>query len=136
MTRHIVPTETRPARLEALAKLPPFLELADRRAVVAGGGDPVAWKAELLAAAGAHVEVFADDPAAELRAVAAANPTVTLRRRSWTPADLDGASVAVAEAEGDEAERFAAEARGRGVLVNVIDQPAFCDIQFGAIVNR
>ncbi|HEX2135161.1 MAG TPA: siroheme synthase CysG [Microvirga sp.] len=136
MTRLIAPAETRPARLGALAKLPVFLDVADRRAVVSGGGEPVAWKAELLAAAGAQVAVFAADPAPELQAVVSVNPSITLWRRAWQPADLEGAAVAVAEAEGEEAERFAAEARGRGVLVNVIDQPAFCDFQFGAIVNR
>ena len=31
---------------------------------------------------------------------------------------------------------FAAAARAAGVPVNVIDQPAFCDFSFGAIVNR
>jgi uroporphyrin-III C-methyltransferase/precorrin-2 dehydrogenase/sirohydrochlorin ferrochelatase len=45
--------------------------------------------------------------------------------------------VAVAEEEDpEEAARFAAAARARGALVNVIDNPPFCDFQFGAIVNR
>ncbi|HEX2510944.1 MAG TPA: siroheme synthase CysG [Microvirga sp.] len=136
MTRHIAPTETRPARLQALAKLPVFLDLSGRRAVLAGGGDPLAWKAELLAAAGAEVFVFADDAEPELLALASSTPSISLAARAWQPADLDGAAVAVAEADGEEAARFAAEARGRGALVNVIDQPAFCDFQFGAIVNR
>jgi len=136
MTRHIAPAETRPARLQPLAKLPVFLDLARRRAVVAGGREPVIWKAELLAAAGAEVLVFAETPSPELAALAAATPAITIEARPWRPADLDGAALAVAEGEGDEAARFATEARRRGVLVNVIDQPAFCDFQFGAIVNR
>ncbi len=136
MTRHIAPAETRPARLDALAKLPIFLDLEGRRVVVAGSGEPVAWKAELVAAAGARVIVLAPEPSEELQALAAAEAAVTLVQRPWRPEDLDGAVVAIAEAEGEEAARFAAEARGRGALVNVIDQPAFCDFQYGAIVNR
>lgn len=136
MTRHIAPTETRPARLQALAKLPVFLDLTGQKTVVAGNGEPVVWKAELLAAAGAEVRVFADDPSPELSALAAATPSIRVLPRPWRPDDLDGAVVAVAEAEGDEAARFAAAARSRGALVNVIDQPGFCDFQFGAIVNR
>ncbi len=136
MTRHVAPTETRPARLQPLAKLPVFLDLAGRKAVVAGGGEPVVWKAELLAAAGARVLVKAEEQIHELEALAAAEPRIALVRGRWRPADLDGAAIAVAEAEGDEAAEFAASARGRGVAVNVIDQPAFCDFQFGAIVNR
>ena len=42
-----------------LAKLPVFLDLNGRRAVLAGGGPAAAWKAELLAAAGADVHLYA-----------------------------------------------------------------------------
>jgi uroporphyrin-III C-methyltransferase/precorrin-2 dehydrogenase/sirohydrochlorin ferrochelatase len=137
MTRHVAPEETRPARLSPLAKLPIFLDLAGRRAVVAGSGDPVAWKAELLAAAGATVSVFAETASPELAALAAAHPgRIVPVPRGWRPDDLEGCTVAVAEAKGEEAARFAAAARSAGALVNVIDQPAYCDFQFGAIVNR
>jgi uroporphyrin-III C-methyltransferase / precorrin-2 dehydrogenase / sirohydrochlorin ferrochelatase len=44
--------------MDALARLPVFLALEGRRAVVAGGSAQAAWKAELLSAAGARVEVF------------------------------------------------------------------------------
>ncbi|MDQ4135889.1 MAG: hypothetical protein M3158_06890, partial [Pseudomonadota bacterium] len=136
MTRHIAPTETRPARLQPLTKLPVFLDLAGQTAVVSGSGDPVVWKAELLAAAGAEVRVFAEVSVPELSALAAAMPSVTVVPRRWRAEDIDGAAVAVAEAYGEEAQHFAAAARSRGALVNVIDQPAYCDFQFGAIVNR
>ena len=136
MTRHIVPAETRPARLDALASLPVFLDLAGRRVVIAGGGEPVAWKAELAAAAGGSVTVFAPIASPELMALAAAHPSIALHARSWRPEDLDGATVAIADADDEEAARFSAAARGRGALVNVVDKPAFCDFQFGAIVNR
>ena len=52
-------------RMGALATLPVFYKLQDKKALVAGGSDAAAWKAELLAAAGAVVHVFAEklDPA-------------------------------------------------------------------------
>jgi uroporphyrin-III C-methyltransferase / precorrin-2 dehydrogenase / sirohydrochlorin ferrochelatase len=53
-------------RMEPLARLPVFLALSGKRAVIAGNTPAVAWKAELLAAAGAEVEVFADQPCEEL----------------------------------------------------------------------
>ena len=43
-----------------LARLPVFLALEGKRAVLAGGSAAAAWKAELLSAAGARVEVYAD----------------------------------------------------------------------------
>ena len=57
MTRHVAPADTRPVRLQPLATLPVFLDLGGQKAVVAGSGEPVVWKAELLAAAGAEVVV-------------------------------------------------------------------------------
>jgi len=42
-------------RMQALARLPIFLALDGKRAVIGGNGAPVAWKAELLSAAGADV---------------------------------------------------------------------------------
>ena len=107
-----------PARIEPLAVLPVFLSLRGRAAVVVGGSAAAAWKAELLAAAGARVIAVA-----------------TLE--ALCEDDLAGAAVAVADLADDaEAARFAAAARVAGVPCNVIDKPVFCDFQFGAIVNR
>jgi uroporphyrin-III C-methyltransferase/precorrin-2 dehydrogenase/sirohydrochlorin ferrochelatase len=138
MTRPLTPSSVRPARLAPLASLPVFLNVAGKRVVVAGNGAPVVWKAELMAVAGALVSVYAPHPEPELEALANAYPgAVALVRRAWEPDDLDGSAVAIGDiAEPGEAERFAAAARERGALVNVIDQPAFCAFQFGAIVNR
>jgi len=125
--------------MRPLARLPIFLALDDKRAVIAGGSAAAAWKAELLSAAGAQVEVFAEDISAELRAVAADPPrgAIAVYERAWTAADLAGATVAVgAFADDANAAAFAQAARAAGVPVNVIDKPAFCDFSFGAIVNR
>ncbi len=133
------PLETKPPRMRALARLPVFLALDGKRAVLAGGSPAAAWKAELLAACGAHVEVCAVDPCDELLQFAADPPrgTIAIVRRDWTAEDLKGAVVAVGVFEDDEgAARFSSAARAIGVPVNVIDKPAFCDFSFGAIVNR
>jgi uroporphyrin-III C-methyltransferase/precorrin-2 dehydrogenase/sirohydrochlorin ferrochelatase len=125
--------------MAALARLPVFLALEGKRAVVAGDGPPVAWKAELLSAAGADVAVFAERPCEELRAVATQAPhtAMVLHQRAWRIEDFTGAAVAVGGFDDEaEAERFARAARGAGVPVNVIDRPAYCDFSFGAIVNR
>jgi len=139
MKMHRSPSETPPARMEALARLPVFLSLAGRRAVLAGGGAAAAWKAELLSAAGARVEVYAQAFGEDMRRAADEAPCgeVILCERGWRPEDLPGAAVAVGAFDDDaEAADFAAAAREAGVPVNVIDKPAFCDFSFGAIVNR
>src|SRR6202011_3040272 len=147
MSASRIPSETRTPRMEPLARLPVFFSLAGKRAVVAGGSAAAAWKAELLAAAGATVEVFAADASEELHAVAIEQPqsehsdnavnAIVIQARTWQAGDLAGAAIAVgAFATDREAGAFAAAARAAGVPVNVIDKPAFCDFSFGSIVNR
>jgi uroporphyrin-III C-methyltransferase/precorrin-2 dehydrogenase/sirohydrochlorin ferrochelatase len=127
------------SRMGPLARLPIFFALDGKRCVVAGAGQAAVWKAELLAAAGGRVEVFALDPGEALQELAAAPPagSITIVARHWQPADFAGAAIAVGEcADEEEAAAFAAVARAAGVPVNVIDRPIFCDFAFGAIVNR
>ena len=133
------PEPTRPQRMDALAVLPLFFKLRDKRVVLAGGSEAAVWKAELLAATGAHVEVYAQDPVHEFEVLAAHPPAgrVTLNARTWQPEDLVGSALAIgAITEDDEAARFVEAARQAGVPVNVVDRPEFCAFQFGAIVNR
>lgn len=99
-----------------LATLPLFHRMTGRKAVVAGQSAAADWKAELLAAAGA---------------------TVVRTGRNWQPEQLNGATLAVAElGDREETVRFVKAARRVGALVNIIDCPELCDIQFGTIVNR
>jgi uroporphyrin-III C-methyltransferase/precorrin-2 dehydrogenase/sirohydrochlorin ferrochelatase len=134
-----IPTEPRAPRLGALSRLPVFFALDGKRAVVAGGTQAATWKAELLSAAGAHVDVYSAAPGEEMRALAAAPPrgVLIVHERDWTTNDFGAAAMAVADCSDDTAAAcFAAAARAAGVPVNVIDRPAFCDFSFGAIVNR
>lgn len=127
------------ARMEPIARLPVFFGLEGRRVLVAGGGAPAVWKAELFSAAGARVEVIAPHVSEELWRLAGAAPhgPIAIHVRDWHADDLPGAAFAVADCEDEaEAERFAAAARAAGVPVNVIDRPGASDFTFGAIVNR
>ena len=132
------PRETR-AGLEPLAVLPVFVPLQGKRAVLAGSNGGAPWKVKLLAAAGAHVDVYAAEPSEEMRNVAAeiVAGSVTLHARAWTPDDLWGSAFCIGAME-DEAEcvAFVAAARGTGAIVNAVDRPHLCDVKFGAIVNR
>jgi uroporphyrin-III C-methyltransferase/precorrin-2 dehydrogenase/sirohydrochlorin ferrochelatase len=130
------PEETSP-RMRALSRLPVFLSLEGKRALVCGNAAAAAWKAELLSAAGAEVDVVCDAPSEELRALAADVGAISIAERAWQAGDFAGTAVAVGAMTDDaEAERFAATARGAGIPVNVIDKPRLCDFIFGAIVNR
>src|SRR5215207_9613141 len=161
MSASRTPSERPAGRMAPLARLPVFFALEGKRAVVAGGNAGAAWKAELLASAGASVEVFAAEVSDEMVALAARSDsplpkgevgaeqevdaeqereprgTVAIHPRSWEAKDLAGAAIAVGAFETDaDSQCFASAARAAGVPVNVVDRPAFCDFSFGAIVNR
>ncbi len=138
---HIVtrqPSEAQRPRLAALSILPVFYTLTGKRVLLAGGSEAAAWKAELLAATGAIVEVAAPEAelSEEMQSLASTGQ-VTLLGCHWTVIGWDGYAMATGDCEDDEeAAHFASAARRCGVPVNVVDKPAFCDFQFGSIVNR
>jgi uroporphyrin-III C-methyltransferase / precorrin-2 dehydrogenase / sirohydrochlorin ferrochelatase len=121
-----------------LAVLPVFVDLQGRRVVVAGGGDALLWKAELMAAAGADVAVFAEQPSSDLDALAASPPagSLAIARRRWDPTDLEGAALAIGALGGSDAQAFSEAARRHGVPVNIVDSPQVSTFSFGSIVNR
>ena len=134
------PNDQDAARIRPLSVLPVFLDLAGKRAIVAGGSAAACWKAELLLSAGAEVHVYA--PEGDLsedfaKLIERHRPDAHRHDAGWSEAALAGAAVAVCDARDEgEAEAFAAAAAAVGVPCNVIDRPAFGSFQFGAIVNR
>lgn len=133
------PEQTLARRIEPLATLPLFHKLDGRKVVLAGAGDGAVWKAELLAATGADLHIFAEDRPEDFASLAAQPPAgrITLHGRGWQPHDLAGAAIAVADfADEAQAAAFAAAARAAGCPVNIVDKPALCDFSFGSLVNR
>ena len=134
------PAEADVARLGALSRLPVFFDLTNKRTIIAGGGAGAAWKAELLAASGAHVDVIAPEFGDEMLALfargAAAGSLFPIVRH-WSKDDFRDCAIAVGDFEiAAEAEAFRLAGRAAGVPVNTIDKPETCDFQFGTIVNR
>jgi uroporphyrin-III C-methyltransferase/precorrin-2 dehydrogenase/sirohydrochlorin ferrochelatase len=123
-----------------LATLPVFYKLRGQKALIAGGSEAAAWKAELLAAAGADVHIHAErlDPVfADLIGTSAVSGAYTWHRRPWSADCFAAMQIAICDAETDaEAQAFFCAARAAGVAVNVIDKPHWCEFQFGSIVNR
>lgn len=128
-----------PKAIDDLAVLPVFYKLEGKKAVLAGGTDAAAWKGDLLAASGATVHVYAQELCPEFLKVLEGprGGRFVHHQRPWDNQCFENASIAIADAESDgEAQAFYCSARSAGVPVNVIDRPAFCEFQFGSIVNR
>ncbi len=115
---------------------PVSLDLTGRRAVVVGDDAVAHGKPGALLAAGALVTVIAEGPPQQLGRLED-DERVTVLRRGFAPADLDGAFVCVAGVtDGAVREAVFAAARSRGVLLNVMDDPEHCDFAAPAVVRR
>ena len=138
MQRKFLPPNDTQERIAPLAKLPVFWDLQGKRVVLAGGSDGAAWKAELLIACGAELQLFCPDKdMGDVMRRQAEHPAVTLHAHPWHSGIFQGAVMALADCDSDdEARAFFCAARAAGVPVNVIDKPAYCQFQFGSIVNR
>ena len=114
---------------------PIFLNLVQRRVVIAGNGDVALAKLRLLARTEARITVFAAAPAPDLES-AATRHGMLIRREAFA-ADLDGVALAYAAHDDELADtRFAALARAQGVLLNVVDNLDASDFITPAIVDR
>ncbi|SHO60731.1 uroporphyrin-III C-methyltransferase / precorrin-2 dehydrogenase / sirohydrochlorin ferrochelatase [Pseudoxanthobacter soli DSM 19599] len=120
-----------------LSVFPAFHKVSGRPVLVVGGGAEALAKVRLLTETEARIVVVAEDPGEELAAVVT-RAGGEIRRRAFQPSDLEGAALAFAAAEDDEAADIAVveAARAAGVPVNAVDRPEWCDFYVPAIVNR
>lgn len=126
------------ARIDELAVLPVFFNLKGKQVLLAGGSDAAAWKGELLAASGAIVHLYAEELDEAFDVVRSAHPNAFIHHcRPWSSDSFQHKQIAIGNCDSEgEAKAFYCAAKAAGVAVNVIDKPAFCEFQFGSIVNR
>ena len=110
---------------------PVFLKLTGRRVLLVGGGPVAAAKLTGLLADGAHVTVVAPEIRPELH-----QPGVTIAKRAFVPADLDGAWYVVAAAPAEINKQVLEAAEQRQVFVNAVDDPAHASAYAGSVVRR
>lgn len=132
------PSRVARPKVAPLSVLPVFFNLKDTEVLVVGNSEGIAWKTELLLAAGAKVCLIAENPHEELKEIIETSDHHLVHyTHSWSTEDFANKRLALADFETKvQVDRFATAARVSGVPINVIDQPEFCDFQFGSIVNR
>jgi uroporphyrin-III C-methyltransferase/precorrin-2 dehydrogenase/sirohydrochlorin ferrochelatase len=123
---------------------PAFMNLTGRPVLLVGGGEPAARKLRLLLKAGARVTAVAPRITTEIAELAetgaktgAKTGSVTLRRRRFRPADLEGQGLVIGATglpEVDAEVSRAAEAAG--LAVNIVDRPELSTFITPAIVDR
>jgi len=111
---------------------PAFLKLSGRPVVLVGGGRVAAGKLEALIAEGALVTVVAPEIVQEIER----REGLTVLRRAFEPADLDGAWWVVAAAPPEVNREVLAAAEARRIFVNAVDDPQHATAYAGGVVRR
>jgi precorrin-2 dehydrogenase/sirohydrochlorin ferrochelatase len=115
---------------------PAFLKLVDRRCLVVGGGRVAEEKTQGLLRAGAQVRVIAPEATRRIRAWAREGK-ICWDARAFRTADLNGMFLVVAATSSPTLHgQIHAQAKRRGVLCNVVDDPEHCDFYYGSVVRR
>lgn len=116
--------------------LPLLVDLEGRHCLVIGGDWLAASRVKALREAGASVTVIAAEITPELGALVQAG-AISYRGRDYAAGDLRGQFMAwVATMDEAIGRAAAAEARQRGIMINVTDRPALCDFIMPAVVKR
>ena len=115
---------------------PIFLKLAGRRCLVVGAGRVGEAKIEGLLRAGTDIRVVAPRATPKVRAWAR-DGKICWEARSFRSTDLDSVLLVVAATSSPELhEAIFQQARRRGVLCNIVDDPARCNFYYPAVVRR
>ena len=115
---------------------PAFLKLAGRRCLMVGAGPVAEEKIEGLLRAGADVRVVAPQATLRIRTLAR-KKRIRWDERAFRASDLSGAFLVVAATSSPSLHaQIHRQARRRGVLCNVVDDPEHCDFYYGSVVRR
>ena len=119
-----------------MKNFPMFLRMADRRALIIGGGEQAAQKARLILKTDAEVVVLAESLEPELQAYA--DEGRILHQTGPLTVELLNSAKLVFSATGcaGAGAAHAAVAKDVNALINVVDMPELCEAMTPSIVDR
>ncbi len=121
---------------DSVSYYPVFLNIRGKECVVVGGGQVALRKVEALLGAGADVKVISPDLCPELDRLAETE-AISVEKRLFQPGDLEGALITVAATDDNNINlEVTKEARGKGVLVNAVDDPGNSDFIVPSCLRR
>lgn len=119
-----------------MALFPIFLKLDGRPCLVVGAGNVALEKISSLLQADAVIRVVAPKACRAVENLAAEG-RITLERRGFEEADLQGQSLVVTATDSRAVNHAVyLAAQRRGLLCNSVDDPPNCDYYFASIVQR
>ena len=113
---------------------PMFIDLTDKKILVAGGGTIALRRIRTLLKFRADIRVIAPELCEEL-AQLEEEGKIAAERREYRTSDIDGVQIVLAATDDHEVNRrIWEECRAAGVTVNVADDRSLCDFYFPSIV--
>ena len=116
-----------------MALFPFFVDIQEKKGMIIGGGNQALEKIKRLLPYCSGLIVFAETFKQEITEIA----EIQLVHRSFRESDLEDrpAFVVAAAEDREENRRIAGLCRERRVLVNVVDDPDYCDFIFPSLIQ-
>ncbi len=129
----------KPGTQESNELFPVFLKLNQLRLLIVGGGYVGMEKLQAILSnsPAAKIVLVATEISAEIKELVKAYSAVSLIERPYTLSDFDNIDIAiVAINDAFISSQVAADAKSKGILINVADKPDLCDFYLGSIVQK
>ena len=115
---------------------PVFLDIREKSCVIVGGGEVALRKAERLLDCGAKVSVISPKLAPELTALKDKN-LISHIADEYSGDLIAGATLVIGATDDEKTNaRISNDARGKGIPVNIVDDPQKCDFILPSVVQR
>ncbi len=119
-----------------MAKYPIYLELADKRVVIVGGGAVAARKAKQIIEAGARTVIVAEHISEDLQAVCKGT-NAEIIQSGYSKSYLVEAHLVIAATDNHTLNsRIYRHCQKLEILCNVVDEPKLCDFFIPAVVKK
>lgn len=119
-----------------MAYIPVFLHVRDLECLVVGGGSVAQRKIKGLVEAGISVRVVSPEVNRSIYRLSSKG-RVKIQKRTFEERDLDGIKVVIAATDDPLInKRISREAKIRGVICNVVDQPELSDVIMPSVIRR
>ena len=118
---------------------PIFLKLESMQLLIVGGGNVGLEKlqAVLQNSPSTRIRLVATTLSNPVKELAALHSNVVCEERPYRPADLEKTHLAIVAVDDPElSARIRQDARAKGVLVNVADNPDLCDFYLSSVVRK
>lgn len=116
-----------------MAYFPFFVDLSQKTGLILGGGTVALRKIEKLLPFSPQLRVISPEICSEIRQI----PGLELLERAFVPGDEQGAFFVIAATDDAHCNHQIADlCRAQNILVNVVDDAAYCSFLFPALVQK